>query len=787
MGTYTIFFLIIFLAYIFYRKLERIETEIFEIKQIVKHSNSQSKEEITQTQPIQEYKPSDFKSEIKPQKEILSKFIPKETESETKQTIFDDTNTSSESKTKSTRRFQFLFDLWTKNQTDKIENTVTVLGKLKNWLLYGDEDKPSQTSNEIAIASTWLLRIGVIAILFGVGFFLKWSIDNEILGPNMRVLLGVFTGLGMIGFAYKIVHTRYHLIAQGFFGGGIATLYFSIFAAGQYYNLISLPLTFFLMISVTILAGTISIITDSLLIAILGIMGGFLTPLILSTGSKNYNALFAYLLILNLCILGIAHFKKWRLLNYIGFIFTYGIFLEVNTSEYKYEFNLFAMYLTSFFILHSFLVNYYKIIQKEKSTAIEIVHLFLNAVVYFSILYELISISFTEKHVAIATILLSLFYLSQLFIYRSRQIEDRHLSISLTSLTLFFIAITIPIYFEKEVFTFSWAIFSFILLFMGYKLDEMFLLIPARISYLILMLRILTFEIPNNLESSIDSDYWTGFFKRFLSIGISAISLFGGFVFENRFIASMDSFQKMKYQKFYKFSNLIMFWFGLIFLFFFLHFEGYSAFIDHSYRIPFYTLIWTLLIYFLVQFGEQYSPLARIVGLFLLLILVIKYFGYDFINYSNSFDTMIGYSKIYFLSRTINFTIIIILFYALYIRNQNEELKFKNQVLLIFSFLIFFHFMTYEVKNFCYYYLPNFQKGAISILWSIIAISFLTYGIQKNEKSYRYTGLILFTIVVFKVFLVDMDGMETSVRLLASMVIGILLLFGSFLYIRANQ
>lgn len=92
---------------------------------------------------------------------------------------------------------------------------------------------------EFRIGGTWLNRIGVAAVILGLAYFLKYSFDNQWIGPTGRVLLGILTGLFMMGAGEKLRY-RYAGYAQGLLGGGSLALYFSIFSSYQFYHLFSI-------------------------------------------------------------------------------------------------------------------------------------------------------------------------------------------------------------------------------------------------------------------------------------------------------------------------------------------------------------------------------------------------------------------------------------------------------------------------------------------------------------------------------------------------------------------
>ena len=115
------------------------------------------------------------------------------------------------------------------------------------------------------------------------------------LSPTARAILSGCTGLGMLTAGIQLLTGNYRLIGQGLLGAGTATLYFSVFAAGSLYHLIDDGLMFALMAAVTVMAGFISVRFDSRLTAVLGVLGGYLTPVMLSTQTVNFPGLYSYL------------------------------------------------------------------------------------------------------------------------------------------------------------------------------------------------------------------------------------------------------------------------------------------------------------------------------------------------------------------------------------------------------------------------------------------------------------------------------------------------------------
>jgi uncharacterized membrane protein len=97
---------------------------------------------------------------------------------------------------------------------------------------------------------------------------------------------------------------------------------------------------------------------------------------------------------------------------------------------------------------------------------------------------------------------------------------------------------------------------------------------------------------------------------------------------------------------------------------------------------------------------------------------------------------------------------------------------------------LLFVFLSLEMNTFLGYYVPGLRAGGVSILWSVFALSLLLFGIWREARSLRYTALGLFSVVVWKVFFSDLAELEPIYRIVAFMILGVLILSGSFIYLK---
>ena len=169
-----------------------------------------------------------------------------------------------------------------------------------------------------------VVRAGIIVLFFGVAFLLKFAADRNLMPIELR-LAGVALGgaaLLVIGWRLRERQRAYALAVQG---GGVGLLYLTAFAALRLYELLPPTLTFALLVAVAGLSAFLAIGQSSVALAALGATGGFLAPILASTGQGDHVVLFSYYALLNAGIVAIAWFKAWRPLNVLAFVFTFAI------------------------------------------------------------------------------------------------------------------------------------------------------------------------------------------------------------------------------------------------------------------------------------------------------------------------------------------------------------------------------------------------------------------------------------------------------------------------------
>lgn len=176
---------------------------------------------------------------------------------------------------------------------------------------------------ELLIGTSWLNRIGIIAIIAAAAFFLKYAFDNNWIGPAGRVALTLLAGVVLVLGGERYQRRGLPTFGQGLTGGGIVVLYLGMFAAFEIYRLIGFAPAFALMVLITASATLLALRYDSKVIALLSLIGGFATPLVLGDGGDGAGgsakpvtaALYVYFLALDAGGYALVRYKRWTWLG----------------------------------------------------------------------------------------------------------------------------------------------------------------------------------------------------------------------------------------------------------------------------------------------------------------------------------------------------------------------------------------------------------------------------------------------------------------------------------------
>ena len=321
-------------------------------------------------------------------------------------------------------------------------------------------------------ASQWLTWIGAVAIMIGTGLGLKYVIENEYLGPTGRVALGILSGATMfVGAAYAM-KKDYRVLAEGLAGAAMGILYFSLFAGFQWYDLMPQWIAFGGMIVVTAVGLSFAGVFNSLPAAVLAMIGGFLTPYMLSKGGGNVTTLFTYILILDLGVLALATFRSWGRLHLLNFGGT--LLIWIGWLEGRYhpdELWLTVAWITLFAVVFSLMGLWRHVIRKETSSTPDMALMLLTPIAYFMALYGLTKAEYSDWH-GIMALLVAAYYLGLGVFAFLRNPGNNQIVVTLVGIGLSFVTLAVPLHLTGHWIVIAWAIESLLLIEIGLRYEK---------------------------------------------------------------------------------------------------------------------------------------------------------------------------------------------------------------------------------------------------------------------------------------------------------------------------
>src|SRR3989339_1009377 len=269
--------------------------------------------------------------------------------------------------------------------------------------------KKSEGTLEQKIGTLWVLIAGVVTVIVGVGFFLKYAYDNSLIGPTGRIVIAAVAGVVCVVLGEVTRKRGYGVVGKGVAALGFAVLYAAIFSAYRFHDLIGSVPAFGLAILVTAAAMLYAVALDEMLIALLSLVGGFLTPVLLSTGENVPNTLFTYVLILGLGAMLCAYYRHWRVVNlaaFIGTVVLYGGWFDkfysgsiAEGAKFPQQFWIALIWLTVFFAMYLILPLFNGLVKRTKARREDVMLVLSNAVAVFSFLWLIL---FNDFRVALA-------------------------------------------------------------------------------------------------------------------------------------------------------------------------------------------------------------------------------------------------------------------------------------------------------------------------------------------------------------------------------------------------
>ena len=669
--------------------------------------------------------------------------------------------------------------------------------------LHIPEKAPSRTREEFEafIGGKLLNRIGALALIIGVGFFLKYAFDNNWITETMRVIIGFAVGTGIL-FGGMHTHKKgFEIFAQGLFGAGISILYLSIYASFNFYHLVSQVVAFGLMTMVTIAAFVLAFKYDSLAISILAWAGGFLTPFLLSTGQANEVGLFTYIAFLEAGLLAIVMKKSsWLVLEPLTLVGTYLVFLSWHHQYYvDNDLGITVFFLSVFWGLF-FLLDLYRTLSAA-STQIpirQIMNLF-NGGFYYISLYHLINPSH-HQWMGATTLIICLVYLLHVIVIWKREGDSKMLAQNIFITTMLLILAT-AIQYSGFTTVMFWSIEACVLVWCASRWN---LRNVAFFAVGLLVIAVIKLVFTSGAFSYTPLENFTLLLNyRALAYAVLAASFFTSAILLQQLTQRETSIIV---------SILHPLW--IIILFTLTTVEVNDMFMQqmtnvtstqHDYmdfaKIMTMACVWTFYSLPLVYFGlKKAMQSIAVSGLMVVTVIffmaVIRGFAFAPIEY------------FYPLLNVRTLAIFLVLsgmcFHSLGLKQSLQRYNWSRDVystLLVASILLLLSLLTGETRDIFEQQLylirqtqlpsdigaqisriENQKQLSLSGLWLLYGIALMVVGIWRRLRGMRILAIVLLGIAILKIFVYDLSSLETLYRIFSFIGLGIILLAASYLY-----
>jgi uncharacterized membrane protein len=318
-----------------------------------------------------------------------------------------------------------------------------------------------------------LVRVGIIVLFFGVAFLLRYMAEHSHIPIEVRLTGVALLSIALVALGWRLRATRtgYALALQG---GGVGILYLVVFAALRLYSILPAAIAFPLLALIAIISAILAILQNSMSFALLAASGGFLAPVLASTGQGSHVVLFSYYAVLNAGILAIAWFKAWRPLNVLGFVFTFAIGTAWGVLKYRPEdFATTEPFLALFFLFYLGISILFTLRQPMKLTGyIDGTLIFGTPIVVFALQTAMLH----ERLMSLAysALALSALYVSIAYALKRRNAADQRLLLeSFIALGIAFLTLAIPLALDARWNGATWALEGAALIWVGCRQDRL--------------------------------------------------------------------------------------------------------------------------------------------------------------------------------------------------------------------------------------------------------------------------------------------------------------------------
>ncbi|HEY2987439.1 MAG TPA: DUF2339 domain-containing protein [Candidatus Binatia bacterium] len=642
------------------------------------------------------------------------------------------------------------------------------------------------SSFEVTVGSKWLNWVGIVLVTIGILFFLKFAYDNQWIGPRGRIAIGAILGASALLLGERARRRDYPILFHTLTGGGLAAFYGCIFFSFQIYQLTGQTASFLLLILVTALALAMSVVHDAPLICLFGQLGGFLSPVLISTGENRPVELFTFVAILNLAAVGCAYAKNWRHVNVVAFAGTWLLYAGWAANFYDDAQLRVALFFSSLFYLMFLIVPALRAaVRREPLEAQELWLIAANTTVEFANNYSLLFSNY-RPWLGLAVIVQAL-TLSALYAYWARRCpEDSNTRITLLFGALALVTVAIPIQLRQYGIPIAWALEAVLVGFIGVQYRQWVFQFAALVAIILAALGLLV-RLP------LHSELFTPILNRPFGSWATVIAMsFALYALFRRRSGSLDEVLKT--------AAPVPLALAVVLLCALIHME-IAAFWDVrrtiwpsgtalSHQYTSLIILWSAIPLIFLALGRQgilrYSVYAALIGYAVgLLVLLTGAVGGAWIPWSVPFLNPQWLSRFIF--------VVSLWIGANWMRavpdrpgkgERSDELlaAVEGAGHTILVCLLYVEVDTWVSGSNVF---SSFMRsGFVSALWSVQALALIAIGLGTRNQFRRIFGFILFGVTVAKLLLIDMAILQPVYRILSFAATGVLLIVAAYLYQR---
>ncbi len=683
------------------------------------------------------------------------------------------------------------------------------------------KEKRKSSNLEKYIGENLINKIGILIIIIGVGIGAKYAIDNQLISPLTRIILGYLVGAGLLVFAIRLKE-KYENFSAVLLSGAMAIMYFITYLAYILYELIPQPLTFGLMVFFTAFTVPAALRYDKAVIAHIGLVGAYAVPFLLGGSPGQAAVLFSYIAIINIGILIIAFRKNWLSLFHAAYTFSWLIFASWYLFNYRNvkDFGIGLTFAAIFFLTFYAMFLAYKLVRKEQYGLRDGILLISNSFIFFLFGYSMLADNeIGEQLLGLYTLLNAALHFGIGLLIKRQQLADNKLFYLVIGLVLVFITIAVPVQFEGNWVPILWMSEAAVLFWFGRTKE---IPIYENLSLPLMLLGLLS--LTNNwmegyrLYGEVAAGIFPLFLNQYFFTSCFFIAAFGFIYYTIKITpkteGSKENYLSGRFLPFFVPTVLIT----LIYLAFFFEMQNYwnlsfnnsilyvgkqaniySSYLRNWDLLSFksiwlinYTLAF-LSILGVLNIRRFKSEILGFINFLFLAITIVLFLTQGLVelgnlrhNYLDQVDAEYYYRGVFnIIIRYISYLFVSISLWICYWYFRQafmevEKLGYVYDVLLFGSILCIASSELYNwmdlLKN-----TRHFDIG-LSILFGIYALVMIVIGVWKKKKHLRILAIGLFGLTLFKLFFFDIAHLDTLSKTIVFVTLGILLLIISFLY-----